>query len=135
MLLSDTDGHNFEQCAIADKSAGVYRINNKGPLKEMFMDDASPTQAKRAIAAMTSEPIQYGDDILHYNETNFKSIPKYYIKTTQDRIISPQTQDNYIGRVSFNKIYQISSGHSPFLTKPHQLGGYLAEITDAVAKV
>jgi hypothetical protein len=32
------------------------------------------------------------------------------------------------------KVYQISSGHSPFLTKPHQLGAYLSEIIDTMAK-
>jgi pimeloyl-ACP methyl ester carboxylesterase len=134
MLLSDADGNHFDQCVIADKNAGVYRININGPLKAMFMDDATPAQAKRAIATMTAEPMRIGDDVLHYNEADFKAIPKFYIKTTEDRIISPQTQDNYIRRVNLKKVYQISSGHSPFLTKPHQLGAYLVEIIDTVAK-
>lgn len=134
MLLSNADGQNFDQCVITDKSAGVYRINNEGPLKAMFMDDATPTQAKRAIAIMTAEPMRLGDDVLHYNEADFKAIPKFYIKTTEDRIISPQTQNSYIRRINLKKVYQISSGHSPFLTKPHQLGSYLAEIIDTVAK-
>lgn len=134
MLLSDSDGRNFDQCVIADKIAGLYRINSNGPLKEMFMDDASPAEVKRAIATMTAEPMRLGDDVLQYNEADFKAIPKFYIKTTEDRIISPQTQDNYIRRVNLKKVYQISSGHSPFLTKPHQLGAYLSEIIDKMAK-
>lgn len=132
-MLNDEDGRNFDKCATLDKNTGLYKINYDGPLKEMFMDDATTEQARRAINNMTAEPVRIGDEVLKYNEKIFSMIPKFYIETTDDKIISFATQKNIQSKVQLKKIYTMKTGHSPFVSQPKKLGGYLTEIVDFVS--
>ena len=77
---------------------------------------------------MVPEPIIFGESLLYYDLNKFKMIPKFYIKTLQDKIISPETQNKYINRINFLTIYTIDSGHSPFVTHSHLLAKDLEKI-------
>jgi hypothetical protein len=86
------------------------------------MDDANEIDAKRAINDMVPEPIILGEAVLNYDADLFNRIPKFYIKTLKDQIISPETQDKYITRLRFDKVFTINTSHSPFVSEPHLLG-------------
>jgi len=129
-LLSEEDNHNFDLAAPIDNDLGVSIPNIQGPLKELFIGNVSDEDANHAINNMVPEPIIFGEGSLNYDLNKFKMIPKFYIKTLQDKIISPATQDKYISRLKFKSIYAIDSGHSPFVTHPHLLAKYLEEIVD-----
>ena len=131
-MLSSQDGENFDKVTRLDNAAGVYQINYEGPLKAMFMDDANETQVKRAINNMVPEPIRLGDETLQYDQAAFDTIPKFYIQTTMDKIISPDTQQKFILRNKFKKIYTMKTSHSPFISQPKLLGQYLGEIADSI---
>ena len=131
-LLSEEDGLNFDRCAKQDISTGYYQIDKDGPLKEMFMDDASEESAKRAIANMVPEPIIIGDNTLHFSMEIFRKIPKFYIKTTSDKIISLETQNKFISRLNFIQTHEVKSSHSPFISKPKQLSDILMHIVDII---
>jgi len=130
-LLSNQDADNFEKVAKLDADAGVYQINYRGPIKAMFMADANSAQAQRAINNLVPEPARIGDDTLQYDSAAFAKIPKFYIKTSEDKIISPETQDKYISRTAFKQIIIMKSSHSPFVSQPKILGQYLADIYDS----
>jgi len=83
---------------------------------------------------MVAESFRLGDEALQYNQSIFNSIPKFYIKTTQDKIISPATQDKYIAREHFQKIYSLNSSHTPFVSQPHKLGRNLDEIAHYIGE-
>lgn len=132
-MLSEQDAANFDQCATLDKNAAVYKINSTGPIKDMFMADASSYQAEKAINNFTPEPAMIGEGILRYNQHLFNEIPKFYIETTNDKIISLQTQKKIQSRVEIRQIYTMKTSHAPFISQPKMLGKYLAEITDSVS--
>jgi pimeloyl-ACP methyl ester carboxylesterase len=129
-LLSEADGENFDKVTTLDKSAGLYNINYQGPLIALFMADVDSGLAIKAINNMVAEPVRIGEEALQYNQEAFEEIPKFYIKTTADKIISTVTQEQFIHRDNFKKVYSMTTSHSPFISQPRLLGRYLAEIAD-----
>jgi len=60
---------------------------------------------------------------------NFNSIPKYYIQTVQDMSLSFQYQSELLNKVPCNKVYQINSGHVPFITNVQEVVSIIDEIS------
>lgn len=131
-LLGNEDNQNFEKVASLNEQRGEYQINTNAPIKEMFMADAENSKAKFAIEHMVAEPARIGDDKLHYSQAIFDSIPKFYIKTSNDKIILPATQDKYIQREKFAKVYVLESSHSPFVSQPETLGAKMLEVAQLI---
>jgi pimeloyl-ACP methyl ester carboxylesterase len=131
-LLNDQDNQNFDLATTIDENLGLAIPNLKGPIKELFIGNAHDEDANHAINNMVPEPIILGDGTLHYDLNKFNKITKFYIKTSQDKIISPETQNKYINRINFKTIYTIDSGHSPFVTHPHLLAKNLEDIINKV---
>lgn len=133
-MLSETDGDHFDQCTYLDTKNGLAQINYNGPVKDMFMDDVNEASSRQAIYNMVPEPLIIGDNQLHFSTEIFNAIPKFYIATTADKIISRDTQTKIINHVTFNKVYELNSSHSPFLSQPKQLGVVLSEIVDSLVR-
>ncbi|MGV3739842.1 MAG: alpha/beta fold hydrolase, partial [Gammaproteobacteria bacterium] len=91
-VLSDQDNHNFDVSAPLDNNTGLSIPDRKAPIQTLFMADAQPEEAQRAILNMVPEPIIFAYNVLDYNLETFQKFPKYYIKTSNDFIISPESQ-------------------------------------------
>lgn len=129
-LFSAEDNRNFDIVAPIDTNAGVAKPDLNAPIHQIFMADASDADAKRAINDMVAEPIILADARLDYDAAIFANIPKYYIETAKDLIISPATQEKYIRRQRLVSLTIMDSGHSPFVSKPALLGSILAKINN-----
>ena len=62
--------------------------------------------------------------------TRFNSIPKYYIKTLKDKIISLESQKNIISGINFKKVFSIDSTHLPMITHSEELALIFQEILE-----
>lgn len=129
-LLSNQDNQHFDLSAPLDMSTGLSNPDPAGPIRALFMADADANIAQRVIANMVSEPIIFAYNILDYNMQMFDQIPKYYIKTTQDLIIEPASQNTFIRRQPMNKVFVLNSSHCPFVSQPDHLADILTEIVD-----
>ncbi len=58
---------------------------------------------------------------LALTEKKFGSIPKVFVKTTLDKILTPNLQDKMIKNWDVKKVYDIESGHFPALSVPKKL--------------
>ncbi len=133
-LLSEQDNLNFDLAAPIDFNKGVSIPNLNSPIKNLFIGmDVSDEDATLAVMNMVPEPIVLADESLRYDENFFKRIPKFYISTTKDQIISPATQNKYIHRLYLTSVYKIETGHSPFVTQPAQLANILMQINDRLS--
>lgn len=126
--LSGHDNANFDACATFNPLTQSYEVYREGPIRQNFMADVSAAKAKAAIAGMVAEPALIGSAKLQFNEKQFKQMPKYYIETTQDKIISWDTQKKIAAKWQWNKRFTLQSSHSPFLSQPELLGSYLLQI-------
>ena len=62
---------------------------------------------------------------------DFDTILKYYVRCTRDNILTPDIQDKMLRATPVVRIYDIDSGHCPYLSRPEELAGILAEIAEA----
>lgn len=60
---------------------------------------------------------------------NFYKIPKYYIQTVQDMCLSFQYQRELLEKIPCNNVYQIDSGHVPFITNVAEVADIIDEIS------
>lgn len=127
-MLSDQDNHNFDRCAPLDLKTGLSEPDMTAPIKALLMADAEDSAAQHAIRNMVSESITMAYDTLNYNQIQFEHIPKYYIKTTQDLMISPESQDKFIARQTLKRVFLLNTGHAPFISQPQALASILMDI-------
>lgn len=132
-VLSDEDNHNFDLSAPLDNHTGLSIPDPKAPIQSLFMADARDEDAQKAIANMVSEPIIFAYDILDYNLETFQTFPKYYIKTANDFIISPLSQNKFISRQTMNQVWTLVTGHCPFISQPDQVSELLMKINDQLS--
>jgi len=122
---------NFAKCVTPEPESRLFRLNRKGPLESSFLADVRPLDsdlADSAVAGMVSEPMGIGTTPLRYDEERFAKIPKYYVETIQDQVVSIETQRKYQARTAFTKVYSLESSHSPFLSRPKELATILLEV-------
>ncbi|KTD59881.1 Pyrethroid hydrolase [Legionella santicrucis] len=128
--LNESDAENFNADTFFDEENAIFHINYNGPIKETFMADVTPEQYERALHNMVPEPANISEEILNYPIELFNAIPKFYIETTEDKIISIATQRKIERKTKFEKIYIMNTSHSPFLSNSKELANHLIDIMD-----
>lgn len=126
--LSNQDNNNFDRIAPLDMTTGLSIPNPSAPIQSLLMADASNQIAETTIQQLVPEPIIFAYDILDYDLEILQHIPQYYLKTTQDKIISPESQDKFITRQNIQNVTSLDTGHCPFITQPQFLGDLLIDI-------
>lgn len=91
-------------------------------------DDCPPALADAAIARLRPEPFVITSTPVHVTGGRWGSLPRFYIVCTQDRAIMPTAQRKMIDQVGVDRVVELESSHSPFLSMPHRLAAVLATI-------
>lgn len=108
----------FEKSRIAPREAAVF-------LKVM---DESLDPKKLPKVKLFSESYGPGQDTIAYEGLAFDKIPKYYIYTSLDKIVSAETQKKFTGRTPMIKTETVVSGHLPMLSKPKDLAAAIRKL-------
>lgn len=94
-------------------------------LTRLFIDDGSATAKELVISNYRPEPaIPFSNKVVLTAE-NFGAVPKMYIKTLQDKVISESLQDRMIAAARITSIFPVSTSHSPFLSQPQLISDIL----------
>ena len=93
------------------------------------MEDVPPDHAARLISQLVDEPSGIGDEPTHYDEAIFEKIPKSYIETTYDRIITLATQRRIQREHKFHFVLSLPTSHSPFFSQPKALAKAIVDAT------
>lgn len=64
---------------------------------------------------------------------SYHSVPKSYIRCTEDRAIPPEYQTTMTADWPSKNIYEIATGHSPFFADPYGLASLLDQIVKEAA--
>jgi pimeloyl-ACP methyl ester carboxylesterase len=75
------------------------------------------------------EPLLPGTDRVKFKTPDLERIPKYYIYTTQDKIIPVEIQKKLTSRTNIKASDSVPAGHLPMLTQP----AALAKLIDTFA--
>ncbi|SEM77012.1 Pimeloyl-ACP methyl ester carboxylesterase [Chitinophaga rupis] len=97
-------------------------------LTYLFIDDGSETAKQQVLKNYRAEPAIPFTGKVTLSRENFGAVEKVYIKTLQDKVISPGLQDRMIAGAGIKTVYSLNTSHSPFLSQPHELSGLLLKI-------
>jgi pimeloyl-ACP methyl ester carboxylesterase len=99
--------------------AVVFTKNRIRPKEsKIFWATFDPEISTKNIPMLTlyTESFKTGEDQITYDTTTFDKIPKCYIYTTKDPLISLATQEKYAKRITLNKTEKLEVGHYPMLS-------------------
>lgn len=97
-------------------------------LTSLFIHDGSEADKQRVLDNYRPEPAIPFTGKVAWTRENFGAVEKVYIKTLQDKVISPRLQDSMIAAAGIKTVYTVNSSHSPFLSQPKELAGLLRKI-------
>jgi hypothetical protein len=118
---------------------GVFRLdpNSVDPayrsiLKSSFYEDVNATDFQAITNFLTpDEPVQPITALVPLSQQQWGSIPRTYIKCTEDWAIRPATQSQMITDVdvftpnNLTQVISLTSSHSPFFSQPEKLADAL----------
>ncbi len=127
-LLSKQDGDNYFSGIHYNEKSSVLEISDIEGFTESFAPNANESQKAWLKQHAVPEPSKLGGNKLILDESKFKSLQKYYIYATQDKVISLATQQKIAARMDLTNSYNLDSGHLPMLTHPEELAVILEKI-------
>ncbi|AYL96938.1 alpha/beta fold hydrolase [Mucilaginibacter celer] len=121
------DTVNGQKVLIENDAIGILDVLHD-QITNVFIKDGS-TQAKNLVLQnYRSEPLIPFTNPVTLTAANFGSVPKIYIKTLQDRVVSPGLQNRMIAAGNVKTVYQLNTSHSSFLAKPDSVAILLTKI-------
>lgn len=109
-------------------SDGLSAVMSKEKAQEKFYADCPKEIAEWAINQLIPQALSPFRSPVFLTKENFGRIPKIYIECTQDQSIWLQTQRSMHALADCERIYQMPTGHAPFLSQPKELASYLTMI-------
>ena len=89
--------------------------------KEGLYHDCDDDITELAKVLLGHEPIESGIVPLELTDENYGRIPRVYIECTEDRAVTPFIQRKMYTETPCEKVYSLSTSHSPFFSKPKEL--------------
>lgn len=97
---------------LKDKGLASMPVDLRGGL---FVNDGNADQKKIVTEGVVDEPLPPLAEPVHLTES-FAKVPKVYIRTKQDLVVSPAAQSAMLAATKVNTVLEINSGHAPFIT-------------------
>jgi pimeloyl-ACP methyl ester carboxylesterase len=94
----------------------------------LFIQDGTPQIQNLVLQNYRTELLTPFINPVTLTAANFGSVEKVFVKTLQDHVVSPSLQDRMITTGNVKSVYQINTGHSPFLSQPDALSLILTKI-------
>jgi pimeloyl-ACP methyl ester carboxylesterase len=134
--MPEHEGGLALSCVVGDPATvGALRLDVTSPdpayrhkLREAFYGDVDPAAADAAIALLTPDcPAGLGTGTTTLTAAGWGSVPRSYIKCTQDMTLRPALQQRFItdADAAFpanpTTVHTLDAAHSPFLSMPGQV--------------
>lgn len=97
-------------------------------LVNAFIQDGNVQEQNLLVSNYRPEPARPLLEAVTLTEANFGIIPKAYINTLLDHVVSPSLQARMISAAAVKEIYELNAGHSVSLTNPAELTSILIKI-------
>lgn len=111
-----------------DAEKGMARVPMAN-LNDIFCQDCAQPELDLLDKKYRDEPLGPAAEKLTLTSEGFGSVPKSYVYTTLDRVISPSLQQRMTARVTLEKTATLKTGHSPFLSTPADLVTTLVDLS------
>ena len=119
--LNKTDQRNYSKIV----TFGRFKIVPRDA--KSFYQGTAPELNADSYRPLHSEWISLISESIKYDEENFKKIPKSYINTQGDPLLSVTTQFKYMSRLGINDVQSLKADHYPMLSQPKELAQMIVE--------
>ena len=126
--LAQQDAQSLLGPALSFSPDGSLAIVNRSQVVNIFCQDGTAAVQQQVLANYRDEPAAPIAEKVTLTAANYCRVPRYYVRTLQDHVISPALQDIMLRATPVQKEYRIDSSHTPHLSKPDELSAILAEI-------
>ena len=120
-LLNSSDEENYFKGVSFDEKSGWMVINSKESFVSVFTNSTSNEVVNLISSQAVNEPAIIGDGVVSYEEEYFSRINKFYIYTTQDKIISLRSQESIVKKIDLKNHATMDTGHLPMISSPLNL--------------
>jgi len=124
-LLNSSDEENYFKGVNFDEKSGWMLISDKDSFVSVFTNSTSNEVASLILSQAVNEPAIIGEGVVSYEEEYFSKINKFYIYTTQDKIISFSSQKAIAGQIELKNDVVIDTGHLPMISSPLKLASQI----------
>jgi pimeloyl-ACP methyl ester carboxylesterase len=97
-------------------------------VRDLCYGDCTVEESENAIRLLVPEPIGPASTPLQVSEDRYGTVPRSYILCAQDRAISPVRQQAMIDSVGVDRVAEVDTSHSPFLSQPDRLAAVLMDL-------
>jgi pimeloyl-ACP methyl ester carboxylesterase len=97
-------------------------------VKEVFYGDCSDEDIEKAKLLLVPQAVAPLATPVKTSQDNFGSLPRIYISCSRDRAISPPIQEKMCSNLPCEKVIQMDTSHSPYLSAPEELAKHLLSI-------
>jgi pimeloyl-ACP methyl ester carboxylesterase len=125
-----TDPDSQLMANISLDEAGTTSSVTESAVRDLFYGDCTVAASERATRLLVPEPIGPATTPVHVTTDGWGSVPRSYILCKQDRAISPPQQRAMIESVGVDRVIEMDSSHSPFLSQPERLAAFLIDLED-----
>lgn len=119
-LAKQDPGSHISKSLTVDKDHG-QAIIAADAVADIFAADAPPQVQQYLASHIKPEPLAPLATPVQLTEQNFGSIRKVFIHTVNDNAISYGAQQHMVKEGKVDKVYTLSSSHTPFISMPDKL--------------
>lgn len=121
--LNKTDQRNYSKIV----TFGRFKIVPRDALT--FYQSTAPELKADSYKPLHSEWISLISEAITYDEAIFNKIPKAYINTQGDPLLSVTTQFKYLSRLGIQDVQSLKADHYPMLSHPTELAQIIIQLS------
>ena len=96
--------------------------------REVLYHDCHEDDATLATGLLRREPSRPAITRLGLTDGRYGSVPRAYIRLTQDRAVSPALQDRLIEETGADRVESLAAGHSAYFSQPDALASTIGKL-------
>jgi pimeloyl-ACP methyl ester carboxylesterase len=120
----------ISQSTELDAENGRLTLKDAGIVDALY-NDCSEEDVERARRMIGPQPLAPLATPVQLTEGNYGSVRRAYIKTLQDRAVSPAAQEKMLAELPCEKVISMETGHMSFAASPEEL----AKNLDSLARL
>ncbi len=106
---------------IAHPQKNMMEIKKSAFTSDVFYNKCKMDEADKALKKLCPEPLRAFNTSVSLTPERFGKVKKIYIKCTEDKAITFYDQDKMAMKANVDKVVDLQSDHSPFISYPDEL--------------
>lgn len=98
----------------------------------LLFGDCADEVARESMSNLRPQPMSVFSGSVSLTPEREGSVPRYYIETLRDLVITPAHQREMVSRRSCERVFTLTTGHSPMLAAPEDVADILDEIAQSL---